>query len=323
MPPGPAHMSSQRSGRRARAGWRVTGARDRAIAASWLPSSWTAAAPRFDQRGGVAGGERESVRGPAAGVGVCRHDLLAGRARRERGEGDPGRALPAARAASSSVTASPPLRLLPRSPARSGRAAARRRARRGRRRRSTGGGCSGSPGCRPRSVVGSGATMASQVVQVAGGDAAQDRVDVAGDARADHRLGQVDRGGDGGVGADPGVQQLVGAEAEDVEDRRVELVQRAVAARGEHRVIGALAAQGPVGELGREGGVTAGELAVSEELRQQQVGVSLAVADRREDVVGGAARVGRGADARPGCSPLGLVPARTGRYRRTGDGVCW
>ena len=94
------------------------------------------------------------------------------------------------------------------------------------------------------------------------------------------------------MGADAGTEQLVAAQAQDVEHRRVELVQRTVAARGEHRVVGALAAQGAVGELGRQGGVAAGELAVGEQPGQQQVGVGRAVADRREYVVGGAARVG-------------------------------
>jgi hypothetical protein len=92
------------------------------------------------------------------------------------------------------------------------------------------------------------------------------------------------------VGADAGIQDLVGAEAENVEHRRVELGQGAVTAGGKDRVVGALAAQGAVGELGREGGIAAGELAVGEELRQQQVGIGFAVADRRQDVVGGAAR---------------------------------
>ncbi len=146
--------------------------------------------------------------------------------------------------------------------------------------------------------------------QVPGSNAAQDRVDVAGDARADDGLGQVDRRGDGGVGTDPGVQQLVGTEAQDVEDRRVELVERAVAARGKDGVVAALAAQRAVGELGRERGVAAGELAFRQQLGQQQVGVGLAVADRREDVVGGTARVGgaRALGQAGASSCLALVP---------------
>ena len=94
------------------------------------------------------------------------------------------------------------------------------------------------------------------------------------------------------MGADAGVQQLVGAQAEDVEDRRVELAERTVAACGQDRVVGALGTQCAVGELGREGGVAAGELAFGKKLGQQQVGVGLAVADRLQDVIGGAARVG-------------------------------
>src|SRR6185437_1563219 len=117
LPPGPAHMSSQRSasplswpGSRPLPGLvrRVTGAWDRAIAASWLPSSWTAAAPDSvsgagspalsvkaygDQRPGSASGGMTSSRGGPDG-NVAMVTL--------------GRALPAASAAASSVTGAPP-----------------------------------------------------------------------------------------------------------------------------------------------------------------------------------------------------------------------
>src|SRR6185312_4484053 len=117
LPPGPAHMSSQRSA--SLLSWpgsrpwprlvrRVTGAWDRAIAASWLPSSWTAAAPDSvsgagspdlsvkaygDQRPGSASGGMTSSRGGPDG-NVAMVTL--------------GRALPAASAAASSVTGAPP-----------------------------------------------------------------------------------------------------------------------------------------------------------------------------------------------------------------------
>ena len=136
-------------------------------------------------------------------------------------------------------------------------------------------------------------------VEVPGRDAAEHGVDVAGDPGAADRLGEVDRGRDGGVGADPGAEQLVRAEAQHEQHRRVELFQRAVAARGEHGVVAALAAQGAVGQLGREGGVAAGQPALGEQPRQQQVGVGLALVHGGEHVVGGAARIGAPRRLRP------------------------
>ncbi len=253
LPPGPAHMSSQRSGAVAPdpAAGAVSGARARAIAASWLPSSWTAAAPDCGQRSRVAGREGEGVRGPAAGLGVGRHDVLAGRARRERGQGDPGAGVAGLQRAGELAGGGRVLRgrvpggLAERvavggdDPARMAVADRQVAVRVGRRVR----GDERQPG-----------------VQVAGGDAAQHRVDVAGNPRA--RPPTLARSTEVATAAwapTRVLQQLVGAEAQHVEDRRVELVQRAVAARGEHRVVGALAAQGAVGQLGRERGVAAGE----------------------------------------------------------------
>ena len=125
--------------------------------------------------------------------------------------------------------------------------------------------------------------------------------------------------------ADPGGQQLVGAEPEHVAHRRVDIVP--VAAGGQDGVIGAAAAQRAVGQFGGEGGVTAGEAALGEQGREQQVGVGVPVRDRAQHVVGGApGRVGAraaGPGAVRGAGP-GLVPARLagpagGAARR---GVC-
>src|SRR6185437_14416297 len=85
----------------------ATGARDRASAASWLPSSWTAAAPDSTS---AAGSPEGSVKAygdqrpgnAAAGMASGRGGPGGNVARVTRG-----RTLPAARAASSSVTASP------------------------------------------------------------------------------------------------------------------------------------------------------------------------------------------------------------------------
>ena len=104
------------------------------------------------------------------------------------------------------------------------------------------------------------------------------------------------------------------AEPQDLADGRVELVERAVAAGGEDGVVGALAAQRPVGELGREGGVAAGDVPLGQHLGQQQVRVGLAVLHRREDLIGGPARVAeRRATSRLAVSEAGAGAARRPR----------
>ena len=121
----------------------------------------------------------------------------------------------------------------------------------------------------------------------AGGDLAQHGVDQAGGAGADDAAGQVDGRVDGGVRRHPQVDQLVGAQPQQVEDPRVELGQRPGDEPGEHRVERALRAQRAVGELGGEGGVALVELPLAQQLREQQVGVGGARGDAVQDVVGG------------------------------------
>ena len=87
------------------------------------------------------------------------------------------------------------------------------------------------------------------------------------------------------MAADPGGQELMSAEPEDVAYRRVEIVP--VAAGGEDRVVGAAAAQRAVGQFGGEGRVPAGQATFPEEGGQQQVGVGVPVRDRAQHVVGG------------------------------------
>ncbi len=336
MPPGPAHRSSQSSSWPAAPAASVaSGARVSAMAASWLASSCAAAWPESirsaglpesrvkaygDQRPGSApGGMTTSRGGPPGKVAI----VTRGRALPGRQRGLELVLLPA------SPRARPVLGL---------RNAAVLAAWRGRGQvfRAPGGERGGAvegvtvggddpPGVAVADgelavVIGGrvGGDDLQPAVGVAGGDPAQDRVDVAGRTVARHRLDEVDRGRDGGVGADPGAEELVRAEPEHQSDRRVELVKRAVAARGEHRVVGALAAQRAVGELGREGGVATGDVAVGQQLGQQQVGVGLAALHRRQDVVGGAAGVARPA----GAVALGRVGAgRAGTARRAVPGT--
>ena len=100
-----------------------------------------------------------------------------------------------------------------------------------------------------------------------------------------------------GMAANPGGEQLVGAQAQHLAHGSVQLADGPVAALCEDRVVGAAAAQRAVGKLGGERGVPAGDLALVEDRRQQQVGVGAAVGDSVQDIVGGQARGVRPAPA--------------------------
>ena len=125
----------------------------------------------------------------------------------------------------------------------------------------------------------------------AGGDLAQHGVDQAGGAGADDGAREVDGGVHGRVRGHAQVEELVGAQPEEVEHPRVQLGERAGRRAGEDGVQGALRAQRPVGELGGERGVALVELPLAQQLRQQQVGVGGARRDAVQHVVGG--RAGR------------------------------
>ena len=146
-------------------------------------------------------------------------------------------------------------------------------------------------------------------LQVAARDAAQDGVDESGRPRADHVPDQVDGGGHGGVRGDPGAQQLMGAEPEDLAHGGLQGVQLAVAAHGEHGVIGAPAAQRAVGELGGQRGVPAAEPALGQRGREQQVGVGVPLGHGAQHVAGGpAGRIGAAAPWRALADDCGRVP---------------
>ncbi|CAM5499757.1 hypothetical protein SGLAM104S_02113 [Streptomyces glaucescens] len=119
-------------------------------------------------------------------------------------------------------------------------------------------------------------------VQIVLGDLAQYGVDELGAPVAEHHAGQLHGGGHGGVRGDAGAEQLVRAEAEHVEHRRVDLPQRPVDAGGDHRVVGALPAQRPVHQLGGQRGVPPVELLgplllarLAQQRRQHEIGVGV------------------------------------------------
>lgn len=130
-------------------------------------------------------------------------------------------------------------------------------------------------------------------VQVLRADPAQHRVDELRPPVADLRPGQLHGGRDGGVAGDPGGQQLVRAEREHVQDRRVHLAQRPVDAGGDDRVVGALQAQRAVDEFGGERGVApvhALLLGLPQQRGQDQVGVGVPLVDGAQGAEGDAAR---------------------------------
>lgn len=126
-------------------------------------------------------------------------------------------------------------------------------------------------------------------VEVLRGDLPQHRVDEPRPPVAQYGPGQLHGGRDRRVRRDPGAEQLVGAQREYVEHRRVDLAQRPVDAGGDHGVVRALVAQRAVHQLGRQRGVPAVEgaapldrvlLGGPQQAGQDEVRVRVALADR-------------------------------------------
>ena len=84
--------------------------------------------------------------------------------------------------------------------------------------------------------------------------------------------------------AHPRGEQLMRAEPQHLPQRRVDRRQVAVTADGEDRVVAALTAQGPVAQLGRQGGVAAAQPALPQQRGQQQVGVGIPLGNAAEHV---------------------------------------
>ncbi len=119
-------------------------------------------------------------------------------------------------------------------------------------------------------------------VEVVRGHLAQDRVDEAGRPVPDPVPHQVDGGGDRGVAGHAHRQQLVGAEPQRVEHRRVD---GTVGQRREDGVVRALAAERAADQLGRQRRVTTAQPPLAEHLWQHQVGVGVVRGHRSQHVV--------------------------------------
>jgi hypothetical protein len=114
-------------------------------------------------------------------------------------------------------------------------------------------------------------------VEVVLRDLAEHGVDEFRPSVAQHHPGQFDGGGHGGVRGDAGPQQLVRAQAQHVQHRRVDLAQRPVDTGRDDRVVRPLAAQRAVHQLGGQRRVPGVEVLVlarpAQQRGQDEVGV--------------------------------------------------
>jgi hypothetical protein len=108
---------------------------------------------------------------------------------------------------------------------------------------------------------------------------AQHRVDERPGPLAHDRARQLDRRADRRVRRHAHRQQLVAAQPEQVEDRRVDRPEGAVDARTEHCVVRPATAQRPVTQLGGERGVAPVEPTLAQQAGQHEVGVGVALVD--------------------------------------------
>ena len=115
-------------------------------------------------------------------------------------------------------------------------------------------------------------------------------------------------------------------EAQHVLDRWVDLAERAGAAGGDHGVVGALPAQRPVTEFGRQCGIPAGQPPFGQQSRQEQVRVRVALPRGAEHIESHPAdRVHRPpagtGSPRPGSGPRALSCPRAGTGLAAGAGA--
>ena len=110
-------------------------------------------------------------------------------------------------------------------------------------------------------------------------DLAQHGVDELGPPVAEHHPRQLDGGGDGRVRRDPRAEQLMRAEAQHVQHRRVDLPERPVHTGRQDRVVRPLPPQRPVDQLGGERRVPGVEVVflacLAQQGRQHEVGVGV------------------------------------------------
>ena len=106
---------------------------------------------------------------------------------------------------------------------------------------------------------------------------------------------------------DPGAEDLVGAQAQRVQDDGVDLVHGTPRSLGDDRVQQSLHAQGAVGQLGGEGGVTAVDLLLAQCGGQGDIGEGGVCGDLAQHLEDDVADPVTGADAAPGVLVLPAV----------------
>ena len=102
---------------------------------------------------------------------------------------------------------------------------------------------------------------------VAARDGAQHAVDETRTCRIEFDACLLDGGGHRGVWLDPCAQQLVGAEPQQVQQHRVDVVDRPARCGTDHRVEQTAGAAGAVGQLGGERRVAADDAALGQQRR--------------------------------------------------------
>ena len=133
------------------------------------------------------------------------------------------------------------------------------------------------------------------------GDAAEHRVDEACRARPNLFAGQGHALVQRSVGGNAHVQQLVHAHAQHDERGRADLLERAVHAVAQDRVVGALVAQRAVGQLGCEARVAVVEAVATNRLGQHEVRVGVGFRHGAQHLEDGGACGVCGARACGGC----------------------
>ena len=116
------------------------------------------------------------------------------------------------------------------------------------------------------------------------GDRAQHTVDETRSRRIEFDAGLLDGGGDRGVRVDPGAQQLVGAQPQQVQQHGVDALGRAPGGVADDGVEQAAGAAGAVGQFGGERRVAAGDSALAQQGGQRQIGVGVALRHRPQHV---------------------------------------
>ena len=149
----------------------------------------------------------------------------------------------------------------------------------------------------------------------------------AGARRRAEAARQLARRVHGRVVGHPHGQELMGAQAQDVLQARLDLVPRPGHAGRQDRVVPALPAQGAVGELGGEGRVAPGEPVAVQQLRQGEVRVGIVLAHGAQELqrsgagLVGHARVSSSVSRAPraqSAAGISRLPAGWTRSSRTG-----